>query len=98
MTITAEELRTLAKTLDCTGFLPPRIGPLGPADFLAAALEVLCGAESVTLAPQPQQIDLAPYPKLRDLRLRGTWRHSDAFEDRWLSDRLRWQAWTLRNL
>ena len=98
VTVPAGQVRELAQTLDFTGFLPPQIGPLGPADFLAAALEVLCGAESVTLAPRPQQIDLAPYPKLRDLRLRGTWRHSDAFEDRWLSDRLRWQAWTLRHL
>ena len=98
MTVTAQEVRALAKTLDFSTFLPPQIGPLGPADFLAAALEVLCGAGEAALTPQPQQIGLGPYPKLRDLQLRGTWRHSDAFEDRWLSDRLRWQAWTLRNL
>jgi len=96
--VTAREVRALAKTLDFTTFLPPQIGNFGPADFLTACLEVLCGAEKTTLLPQPQQIDLDPYPQLRDLRLRGTWRHSDSFEDRWLSDRLRWQAWTIRNL
>ena len=98
VTVTAREVRALAKTLDFSTFLPPQIGPLGPADFLAAALGILCGAGEARLTPQPQQIDLDPYPKLRDLRLRGSWRHSDVFEDRWLSDRLRWQAWTLREL
>jgi hypothetical protein len=98
VTVTSEQVRALARGLDFTTFLPPRFGPLGPADFLAAALEALCGAREARLAPRPQQIDLAPYPMLRDLRLRGTWRHSGAFEDRWLSDRLRWQAWTLRGL
>ncbi|MDR3314280.1 MAG: hypothetical protein LBS96_07475 [Oscillospiraceae bacterium] len=98
VTVTAEELRALAVGLELSAFLPPRIGALGPADYLIAALEALCGAQTVPLAPRAQQIDLAPYPKLRDLQLKGTWRHSDAFEDRFLSDRLRWQAWTLRNL
>jgi hypothetical protein len=50
------------------------------------------------LTPRAQQIDLAPYPVLRDLQLRGTWRHNDAFQDAYLSDRLRWQAWTIRGV
>jgi len=95
VTVTAQELRALAGALDFSTFLPPRIGDLGPADFLLGALEVLCGASEATLTPRAQQADLSPYPKLRDLQLRGTWRHSDAFKDRCLSGRLRRQAWTI---
>ena len=96
--VTAEQVCALAVTLDFSAFLPPQIGELGPADFLTAALETLCGAEEITLTPQPQQIDLDPYPLMRDLKLKKSWRHSDDFEDRWLSERMRRQAWTLRNL
>ncbi|MDR1465853.1 MAG: hypothetical protein LBJ11_11230 [Oscillospiraceae bacterium] len=74
---------------------------LGPADALIAMLTALSEAvppAEVHLMPRAQQLDLDRYPQLRDLRLRGTWRHSDAFEDRWLSDRLRLQAWTIRNV
>jgi hypothetical protein len=36
-------------------------------------------------------------PQLKDLSLRG-WVQSDDFEDRYLSDRLRYQSWTMRYL
>ena len=74
VTVTAQELRALAGTLDFSTFLPPRIGKLGPADFLIGALEAVCGAEEITLAPRAQQVDLSPYPKLRDLAARRRFR------------------------
>ena len=35
-------------------------------------------------------------PELKTFRLKGTWVHTPQLEDRYLSDRLRWQLWTLR--
>ena len=70
---------------------------IGPADWLLAAYEVLCGAETVMVEAGREQLpSLDRLPLARDLSLKGTWIHSDSFEDNWLSDRLRWQSWTMR--
>ena len=99
--LSADEVRASAKNLPGTGFLPVRIGiggkTIGPADWLRAAYEVLCGAETVTVEAGREQLpSLDRLPLARDLNLRGTWIHSDSFRDNWLSDRLRWQSWTMR--
>ena len=100
-TFTAEEIRASARTLPKEGFLPAVISingkNIGPADWLYAALDVLTDARNATIVPdRPQLPSLDCLPKTRDLSLKGTWRHSDTFEDRYLSDRLRWQSWTMR--
>lgn len=99
-TLTAEEVRKLAAETSPEKFLPPYFiineKMIGPADLLFAMFAVLRGEETVTLSPRPQQYDLDELPWLRDLSLRGTWMHSDSFEDKYISDRLRLQAWTLR--
>jgi len=100
-TFTAEEIRASARTLPKEGFLPAVISingkNIGPADWLYAALDVLTDARTATIVPdRPQLPSLDCLPKTRDLSLKGTWRHSDTFEDRYLSDRLRWQSWTMR--
>ena len=100
VTVSAEALRAAARAMDISRFLPVSIpvgdAVLGPADFLYAALDVLSGAASVTVTPRPQLNDMSAFPALQRLRMPGTWVHSPALEDRFLSDRLRWQAWTLR--
>ncbi len=98
--ISAEAIRASAERIDDTAPIPAKILAgniaLGPADWLFAALSVLTGAEQITAQPRGQLPELSEYPELRDLRYKGTWRHSDEFEDRYLSDRLRYQAWTIR--
>lgn len=82
--------------------LPPKIDvggvSVGPADFLIAALEVLeTGAERVTVRPREQLGDIASkMPNLAKFSHAGTWIYWPQFKDRYLSDRLRFQFWTLR--
>lgn len=101
VTLTADEVRRLAAMADPAEFLPPYFEAdgkrVGPADLLFAMLDVAMGAETVTVTPKPQQCDYeAAYPSLKDTQLAHTWLHADSFEDRYLSDRLRLQAWTIR--
>ena len=101
VTLRAGEVRALAEGCDPAAFLPPYFESagkrIGPADLLFAMLDVCQGAETVTLRPRRQQCAYeGAYPALRDLQLKGTWVHAETFEDRWLSDRLRLQAWTIR--
>lgn len=99
VTLTADEIRATASRMDISGFLPEStdVGgtQVGPADFLYAALAVLCGSGRVTLLPRPQLPDISSFKELSSFALRGTWRHSPSLEDRWLSDRLRLQSWTI---
>ena len=97
----ADDIRQSAYTIPEDGFLPTGISIngklIGPADWLYAALEVLDGAQTVRIHPDRQQLpSLDCIPLTRDLALKGTWRHSNSFEDRYLSNRLRWQSWTMR--
>ena len=81
-------------------FLPERIlvgdEYIGTADWLYAALEILCGSDSANVEPKDQLPCLDCMPKVRDSSLKGTWQHSDSFEDNYLSDRLRYQSYTMR--
>ncbi len=99
VTISASDLRASASQIG-DGFLPAslRVGSqtIGPADWLRAALAILCGAEEATITPGPWQIDLNQFPSLRDLTHKGTWIHAPSMEDRYLSDRFRLQSWTIR--
>ena len=99
--VTADALREAAGKMDLTTFLPPaiRVGgsALGPADFLFAALEVIdTGAREVVVVPRPQMPDYELLPRLKTICMRNTWMHSPDFKDRYLSDRMRLQLWTLR--
>lgn len=69
---------------------------LGPADFLFAMLEALCGKEYITLEPREQLNSLDAFPDLKNLNFKGEWLYSDDLEDNYLSNRLRLQCWTLR--
>ena len=99
--VSRRDLVAAAKAMDVSRFLPAsvRIGEIeiGPADFLFAALETLeTGAEEVTVAPREQLGGFGPFPFLAKMCYAGTWLHSPEFKDKYLSDRMRWQIWTLR--
>ena len=96
-----EDLVAAAKEMDVSRFLPAsiRVGSveIGPADFLMAALEVLAtGADEATVTPRDQLGGFGPIGRLSKLRFAGTWLHSPQFEDKYLSERMRLQIWTLR--
>lgn len=71
---------------------------LGPADMLFAALEALeTGAEEITVTPRDQLGDIAGrMPKLASFTHRDRWIYWPEFKDEYLSDRLRFQYWTMR--
>ena len=100
VTLLADDIISSAKEIKNGEFLPTEITvgdtKIGPADWLFAALDVLQGAKEVTIGPRAQRPSLDIIPETRDAYFKGTWRHSDSFEDKYLSDRLRLQAWTLR--
>lgn len=100
VTLLADDIISSAKEIKNGEFLPTEITvgdtKIGPADWLFAALDVLQGANEVTIGPRAQLPSLDIIPETRDAYFKGTWRHSDSFEDKYLSDRLRLQAWTLR--
>lgn len=100
VTLAAEEIRDAAADVVEDAFLPVQIWvngkAIGPADWLRAALAVLCGEEKVTVLPGEQLVSLDILPGVRDCAFAGTWRHSDDFQDKYLSERLRLQCWTLR--
>lgn len=102
VTLTAKDVTAASGQIKDGEFLPTKITvggtDIGPADWLFAALEVLQGKDRVTLAPRAQLPSLDIIPETRDAFFKGTWRHSDSFEDKYLSHRLRLQAWTLRFL
>lgn len=81
-------------------FLPAKIKVgeeyIGPADWLYGAMEVILGATCVDILPKPQLPSLDCMPEVRDSDFKGTWQHSDSFEDKYLSNRLRYQSWTMR--
>ena len=100
--VTAEDLIFASENARAGAFLPEGLALedgeiIGCADFLYAALDILCGAASAEIVPgQPQLPSLDRLPQTRDLALAGTWRHSDDFSDTYLSNRLRLQSWTMR--
>ncbi|MDO5318662.1 MAG: C69 family dipeptidase [bacterium] len=103
VTVTAEELRAAARTLDISTFIPPEVAvgarTIGPADFLLAALEVLeTNAATVTVAPRDQLGPIhALMPSLAGYSMKGGWPlYEDSFQDAYLTARLRLQLWTLR--
>ena len=102
VTLRGEDVIASAKEIDTERFLPSEIVvggvKVGPADWLRAALDVIAGCETVTVSPGAQLPSPDILPQLKNLSFRGQWVQSDRFEDRYLSDRLRYQSWTMRFL
>jgi hypothetical protein len=80
-------------------FLPEKIvvgdTVLGPADWLFAAMDIICGEDTVNVTPREWQIDLNEFPRIKNCTYKG-WVHYKDFPDNFLSKRLRLQSWTLR--
>lgn len=100
--LSAEAIKESAEQMDTSGFLPHAISVggcvIGPGDWLRAAMGVLCGMKEVALSPGSQLPSLDVLPQLKDCSFKGQWQQSDEFEDKYLSERLRLQAWTMRTL
>ncbi len=95
-----DELASAADQIREGEFLPPVIRvagrQIGPRDYLCAAWEVLAGSPVGHVSPQVQTEVPDPYRRLQTETFRGEWLNSDEFEDRYLSKRLRLQAWTMQ--
>ena len=100
VTVTKAEMIESAKRIPAEGWLPRSVivgsAILGTADWLRAALAVLCGEENVTVTPDVWQIDMDQFPSVRDRTYKGVWLHWDLLEDNYLTKRLQLQGWTYR--
>ena len=101
VTVRASDLVAAAKAMDVSSFLPVEIKvgtvTLGPADFLFAALEALeTGRDEVVVTPRVQRGGFGPYPAMEKMSLKGLWLHATDFEDKYVSESIRNQIWTLR--
>ncbi len=99
--VSADALKEAAKAMDLEAFLPPEIAvggkSIGPADFLFATLEVLeTGADKVTVSPREQLGSFSEVPSIEKMNISNSWVHTKEFKDRYLSERLRLQLWTMR--
>ena len=98
-TVRAADVRAAAKRIDLSTFLPSSFDvggtKIGPADMLFAMLEALEGRDVIALSPREQLGTFEEVPTLESFRMNGHWCHSRDFRDEYLSDRLRWQLWTM---
>jgi hypothetical protein len=97
--VSAAELRQAAARLGKVTAIPDQVQVgdtrIGPRDFLDAARQVLRGAERVELLPCSQMPEIEGFYHLDEANLAGTWMYSPEFRDKWVSKRLKWQAWTI---
>ena len=100
ITLTKEDIISACSQIKNGEFLPAKLKTgneyIGVTDWLIAAMEVLLGKETVEISPKEQLPCLDCMPEVRDSAFKGTWQHSDSFEDKYLSDRLRYQSYTMR--
>ena len=101
VTVKTADLIAAAKAMEVSSFLPVEIKvgamTLGPADFLFAALEALeTGRDEVVVTPREQRGGFGPYPAMEKMSLKGLWLHATDFEDKYVSESIRNQIWTLR--
>ena len=101
VTLRAKELKRSAEVINADKFLPHTISvggkEIGPADWLRAALEVLMGKDEVTVLPAPQLPSISDLPELENAKGIG-WVQSDDFKNKYITERLKLQCWTMRYL
>lgn len=104
--VTASDVREAAKRLyideidDLQGFIPTSIDvggiKLGPADFLFAMLDALCGMNEITVTPREQNISLHEFPDLANPPILNWPIRYPGYTGEYLIRRLPLQAWTIR--
>lgn len=99
--ISRESIIKAAKEIDTSTFLPTMIMvgnmPIGPADYLFAALEFLTTDKAeVDVFTKEQLNNISEFKDLESFQLKDTWVHTPELKDNYLSERLRLQCWTLR--
>lgn len=98
--VSAKDIISSCRQIKDGEFLPEKIKVgdeyIGPADWIYGAMEVILGKEKIDILPKAQLPSLDCMPEVRDSDFKGTWQHSDSFEDNYLSDRLRYQSYTMR--
>jgi len=101
VTLKAADIIKSAAEINAEKFLPTsvKVGEeeIGPADWLRAAMAVICGEEEVTILPDVQLPELDCLPELKDEYFMG-WMQSDDYHNKYLSKRLKLQIWTMRYL
>lgn len=99
ITLKANDIIKSASSIDTERFLPTSVDvagvKIGPADWLRAAMAVICGEKTVTVHPDTQLPCLDVLPDLTDDCLKG-WQQSDDYKDEYLCKRLKLQSWTMR--
>ena len=85
---------------DLQGFIPTSIDvggiKLGPADFLFAMLDALCGINEITVTPREQNISLHEFPDLANPPILNWPIRYPGYTGEYLIRRLPLQAWTIR--
>ena len=99
--VSAADLKLAAGRIDLSTFIPREIDVggkmIGPADFLFAALEIIeTESETVKVVPREQLGTFKEVPAIEFMNISNSWVHTKEFKDRYLSERLRLQLWTLR--
>lgn len=90
-TLEIEELQSFIPTsIDVGGV------KLGPADFLFAMLDALCGIDDITVTPREQNISLRDFPMLANPPILDWPIRYPGYTGEYLIRRLPLQAWTLR--
>ena len=103
--VRSDDIRQAAIDMDVSRYLPASIQVgerrIGPADFLYAALEILTtGAEETMVTPRDQLGSFSHVQELERHVIAGLDKwcvHSPEFTDKYLSERLRYQLWTVRH-
>ncbi len=102
LTLSKADIVKSAAEINADGFLPTEITVgghrIGPADWLFAAMDIICGADTVTVTPREQLPSLDPLPSLKKSRSMKGWINGDDFVDNYLVKRLKLQIWTMRYL
>ncbi|MBE0696096.1 MAG: hypothetical protein IH586_04160, partial [Anaerolineaceae bacterium] len=99
LTLTREQVLSAAWAVSEAACVPAQIDAggalIGPRDYLDAAAQVLAGAQSVTLTPQPQLADVEGLYRFDKLNLAG-WMYPQGWVGKKAMRQLHFMIWTFR--
>jgi len=102
VTLSAEAIRKAAQAIVLEDYIPTEFDVdgvcLGPAEMLFAMVEALKGtAATIAVSPRSPKVDISSLKELTTFTVHNHWVFAESLEDKWVSKRLRLQAWTWRN-